>query len=78
MESLYLIGGLVFGFVIYAKGIRDGIKLAKGQQAPIIRNPVEAHKEKKQKAEVEKADKETLESLMNLMDYDGFKQKAGD
>jgi len=78
METLYLIGGLICGYLIYAKGIADGIKLEKGHRVTIVPNPVKALRKNKEAKKEDKAEAEKIEEINNLMGYTGFKQKAGD
>lgn len=78
MDILMLIGGMLVSYLIYSKGVQDGIKLEKGHKVSIVPNPIEKAKERKETAKNEKVEEEKVEAINNLMDYDGFKQKAGD
>ena len=78
MDTLILIGGLLVGYLIYSKGINDGIKLEKGHKVTIIPNPIKKVQEHKKEAQNDKAEEEKIASIENMMSYEGFKQKAGD
>ena len=78
MDILILICGLFCGYVIYSKGVKDGIAVSKGKEVTIVPNPVkEVKKSVKLKKETEE-EKQFMQAFDNLMSYDGTKQKVGE
>ena len=78
IDILILIGGLLSGYLIYSKGVNDGIKLEKGREVAILPNPIKKAQERKKTAVNDKEEKEKVESIENMMGYTGFKQKVGE
>lgn len=78
IDILILICGLLSGYLIYSKGVNDGIALEKGREVAIVPRPIKKSRERKKEAVNEKEEKEKTESIENMMDYNGFKQKVGE
>ena len=71
-----MILGLLFGYLIYSKGVSDGIKLQQGREVKIT-NPITAIKNNKE-VKIEKAkEEESVSAIENMLKYDGFIQKVG-
>lgn len=74
----YLIAGIVFGLCLfllplwsYRKGLQDGLNIKSGELKPLIKNPVVAVKEYKEKKQEEQQVDHMLEGLQNIMSYTG-------
>lgn len=78
IDILILIGGLLAGYLIYSKGVKDGIALEKGREVAMLPNPIKKAQERKKVAVNEKEEKEKVASIENMMEYTGFKQKVGE
>jgi len=74
MDILLLICGLFCGYVIYAKGIKDGKDFAQGKPVTILPQPIKAIKQAKENKEVKEAEKTEVDYRERLMAYDGFKE----
>ena len=77
IDILILTGGLLCGYLIYAKGVSDGIKLEKGHKVAILPNPIKKMQERKITKENDKHEKEMATAIENMMNYTGDKQKVG-
>jgi len=78
MDILILLGGLLAGYLIYSKGVNDGIALEKGHKVSIVPHPIKKAQERKKATENEKEEDKKVASIENMMNYTGFKQKVGD
>jgi len=74
MEILYVLLGLSFGYVIYAKGIKDGKDFAQNKPVAILPQPIKAIKQAKENKEAKQAEKKSDDYQERLMEYDGFKE----
>lgn len=74
MELLYALIGLICGYAIYAKGIKDGKAFAQGKPVEIIPNPIKVIQNNKESKEAKAKEKKFEDYQDRLMDYDGFKQ----
>jgi len=77
MDILLLICGLFCGYVIYAKGIKDGKDFAQGKPVTILPQPIKAIHKAKEDKEAKEADKKAIDYQERLMKYDGFPEKVG-
>ena len=78
IDILILIVGLLAGYLIYSKGVNDGIKLEKGKSVAIVPHPIKKAQDRKETAKNDKAEADKITSIENMMDYNGFKQKVGE
>jgi hypothetical protein len=69
-----LICGLFCGYVIYAKGIKDGKAFAQGKPVAILPQPIKAIKKAKEEKEIKKENEKMFEYQERLFNYDGFKE----
>lgn len=77
MEYVLMIIGIILGYMIYAKGVKDGKAFAEHRKVEILPKPIESFKKAKQKKETTKEEQAMINSINNMLNYDGFNQKVG-
>lgn len=78
MEIIYVLIGLVSGYLIYAKGVKDGKAFAEHKKVDLLPKPIENIKQNKLMKESKKEEKHFIDAVNNMLNYDGFKQKEGE
>jgi len=74
MDILLLICGLFCGYVIYAKGIKDGKDFQQGKPVAILPQPIKAIQRAKEEKIVKEENEEFKDYQQRLFAYDGFKE----
>lgn len=74
MELMYALIGLLCGYMIYAKGVKDGKSFAQGKPVAILPQPVKAIKKVKEEKQTKVEQEKFLEYQERLFNYDGFKE----